>query len=483
MTDMTFKSLLHLHVQWLQMMFDLVILGSGSAAFAAALKAADHGAKTAMIERGTIGGTCVNVGCVPSKNLLRAGELRYYDSNREFPGINPGRTTLQFSRIIEQKNQIVKALRKEKYSDVLKSLPSTKLFRGDARFVSRTRVKVDGINVDGRKFIVATGSSPRIPNIPGIESVDYLTNVEALSLKKRPATMIVLGGRALGLEFAQMYSHMGTHVTLLQRSDRIIPEEEPAISDALRSYLQAEGITIKTGVQIKRVYQTQGRKVVAGRVKGREFEVRADELLLATGRDPNTDSLVLDAVRVKLREDGAVRVNREMHTTAPHVWAAGDVIGEPMLETIAAKEGAVAAENALLGTHRKIDFLPVPRAIFTSPQVATVGLTEKGAHDHGIECACRTIPMTKVPKAIVIRDTRGLIKMVVDASTGRILGVHILADKAADVIHEAVLAVKYRLTIDDIIDTVHVFPTIGESIKLVATAFRKDIDQLSCCAE
>ena len=162
--------------------------------------------------------------------------------------------------------------------------------------------------------------------------------------------------------------------------------------------------------------------------------------------------------------------------------AAFDVIGEPMLETIAAKEGAMAAENALLGTHRKIDFLPVPRAIFTSPQVATVGLTEKGAHDRGIECACRTIPMTKVPKAVVIRDTRGLIKMVVNASTGRILGVHILADNAADIIHEAVLAVKYRLTIDDIIDTVHVFPTMTESIKLVATSFRKEIDQLSCCA-
>jgi len=483
MTDVTFKSLRPRPVRWLHLKFDLVILGSGSAAFAAALKAADHGAKTAIVERGTIGGTCVNVGCVPSKNLLRVGELRYYDSNREFPGISPGRTTLQFGRIIEQKNQIVRGLRKEKYSDVLRSLPSTKLFHGDARFVSKTRVKVDGINVDGRKFIVGTGSSPSIPNIPGIKSVDYLTNVEALSFRNRPSSMIVLGGRALGLEFAQMYSHMGTHVTLLQRSDRIIPEEEPAISDALRAYLEAEGVTIKTGVQIGRVYETQGKKVVAGTVKGREFEVRGDELLLATGRAPNTGSLGLEAVPVKLREDGAVRVNREMRTTAPHVWAAGDVIGEPMLETIAAKEGAVAAENALLGTHRKIDFLPVPRAIFTSPQVATVGLTEKGAHEHGIECACRTIPMAKVPKAVVVRDTRGLIKMVVNASTGRILGVHILADNAADVIHEAVLAVKYKLTIDDIIDTVHVFPTMTESIKLVATSFRKDIDQLSCCAE
>src|SRR5213593_1163084 len=180
-------------------MFDLVILGSGSAAFAAALKAADHGAKTAMIERSTLGGTCVNVGCVPSKNLLRAGELRYYDSRREFPGISPGSTKLEFNKIIEQKSQIVRGLRKERYSDVLGSLPSAKLFRGEARFVSKTRVKVDGINVDGRKFIVASGSSPRIPQIPGIDKVDYLTNVEALSLRDRPDSMVIVGGRALGL--------------------------------------------------------------------------------------------------------------------------------------------------------------------------------------------------------------------------------------------------------------------------------------------
>ena len=464
-------------------MFDLVILGSGSAAFAAAIKAADHGAKTAMIERSTLGGTCVNLGCVPSKNLLRAGELLYYDSHREFPGITPGKTTLEFNRILEQKNQIVRGLRKEKYADVLRSLPSTKLFRGSARFVSRTRVKVDGISVDGRKFVVATGSSPRIPIIPGIQNLDYLTNVEALSLRNKPASMVVLGGRALGLEFAQMYSHMGTRVTLLQRSDRIIPEEEPEVSEALHQYLENEGIEIKTGVQVKRVYQTQGEKVIVAADKRGEFEARGNELLLATGRDPNTNLIGLETVPVGIRKDGAVKVNREMRTTAPHVWAAGDVIGEPMLETIAAKEGATAAENALLGTHKKIDFLPVPRAIFTSPQVASVGLTENQAREQGYKCTCRTIPMSKVPKAVVIRDTRGLVKIVADASNARILGVRILAENAADLIHEAVLAVKYKLTIDDIIDTVHVFPTMTESIKLAATSFRKDIDQLSCCSE
>jgi mercuric reductase len=464
-------------------MFDLVILGSGSAAFAAAIKAADHGAKAAMIERNTLGGTCVNVGCVPSKNLLRAGEIAYYDSNRDFPGIRPGRTSIDFRRVMHQKDEIVRRLRKEKYSDVLKSLPSTKLFRGKAKFVSRTRVKVDGINVDGKRFIVATGSSPRNLDIPGVDRVHYLTNVEALSLREKPDSMVVLGGRALGLEFAQMYAHLGTKVTLLQRSKRILPEEEPAISDALRQYLEEEGIKIKTGVQIKRVYEKNEQKVVVSSANGREVESKGDQLLMAAGREPNTADLGLEAVGVRLRQDGAVRVNREMHTTAPNIWAAGDVLGEPMLETIAAKEGATAAENALLRRHKKIDFLPVPSAVFTSPQVATVGLTEVGAEEAGYKCACNTIPMSKVPKAITIRETRGLIKMVIEADTGRILGVHILGDNAADIIHEGVLAVKFKLTIDDIIDTVHVFPTMSESIKLVAMSFRKDLDELSCCAE
>jgi mercuric reductase len=295
--------------------------------------------------------------------------------------------------------------------------------------------------------------------------------------------MVIVGGRALGLEFAQMYAHMGTQVTLLQRSERIIPEEEPAISEALRQYLEEEGIKIKTGVQVKQIDKKNEEKVVVAGANGTEFEVRGDELLIATGREPNTRDLRLEMVGVRLRQDGAVKVNREMHTSAHNVWAAGDVIGEPMLETIAAKEGATAAENALQGTHRKIDFLPVPRAVFTSPQVASVGLTEKEAEEGGYECACRTVEMSKVPKAILIRETRGLIKMVAEATTGRVLGVHILADNAADIIHEGVLAVKYKLTIDDLIDTVHVFPTLAESTKLVALSFRKNLDELSCCSE
>jgi mercuric reductase len=312
-----------------------------------------------------------------------------------------------------------------------------------------------------------------------------------LSMDKKPTSMIVVGGRALGLEFAQMYSRFGTHVTVLQRSDVIIPEHEPEVSNALMQYLSEEGVDIITGVKIQEIYQKNETKYVkisrGGKndINDKTKTLEAEELLMATGRRPNTQDLHLENASVRLRpSDGAITVDSEMHTCAPNIWAGGDVIGEPMLETLAAKEGAIAAENALTGSHKKVDFLSVPSAIFTSPQVASVGLTEKQAMERYGVCSCKTLEMKEVPKALIVNETKGLIKMVVNPNkSNRIVGVHILADKAADMIHEATMAVKYRLTVDDVIDTVHVFPTMTEAIKLVSTAFKQDVTKLTCCAE
>ncbi|MGH9954029.1 MAG: FAD-dependent oxidoreductase, partial [Nitrososphaeraceae archaeon] len=314
--------------------------------------------------------------------------------------------------------------------------------------------------------------------------------IEALSLEKKPSSMIVIGGRALGLEFAQMYSRFGTKVTLLQRSNTIIPEHEPEVSSALTQYLSEEGVDIITGVKIEELYQMNDTKFVRisednSKVKTKTEKLEAEELLMATGRKPNIKNLHLENAGVRLRrEDGAIIVNSEMHTTAPHIWAGGDVVGEPMLETLAAKEGAIAAENALAGNHKMIDFLSVPSAIFTSPQVASVGLTEKQAMERYGVCDCRVLDMKEVPKALIVNETKGLIKMVVNPNKNNtVVGVHIVAGIAADMIHEALMAVKYGLTIDDIIDTVHVFPTMTEATKLVSTAFKKDLSKMTCCAE
>jgi mercuric reductase len=488
--------------------YQLIILGQGSAAFAAAIKANELGVKTAMIganvtDGTVVGGTCVNVGCVPSKNLITVGNDFYpaAAARKSFAAIRYGNTRLDFRRMMAQKDALVRRFRKEKYADVLKNLQNVKFKAGRAIFISEKKIKVgDGetrtgaTTLTGEKFVIATGARARIPSVKGIEKVHYLTNEEALSLKDRPDSMIVIGGRALGLEFAQMYAHFGTKVTVLQRSDRILPEEEPEISETLKTYLQEEGITVCTGVRLDEVSEKNGGtvKVVSAKVGGgkkdekkiEEFE--AEQLLFATGRTPNTDYLSLEKAGVELDRRGFVKVNAEMKTSAPNIWAAGDVIGEPMLEAIAAKEGNVAVSNAFRANNNKkkrIDFNEVPRAVFTYPEVASVGLTEEEANGRGIKCVCGTLPLDLVPKAHIIGDTRGLVKLVADAENKQVVGLHILSPHAADLIHEGVLAVKFGLTIDDIIDTVHVFPTLSEAIKLAAQSFYKDVGKLSCCTE
>ncbi|HEV2225407.1 MAG TPA: mercury(II) reductase [Nitrososphaerales archaeon] len=468
--------------------YELVILGHGSAAFAAAIKANELPVTTAMIgtneTNGTLlGGTCVNVGCVPSKNLLFVGSS-YFEAVREpFEAVRYGKTKLDFAKAIAEKDTLVRKFRKEKYLDVLKNLTNVEYIQGEGRFISKDEVKVGRRTISGRKFLIATGARASIPRIEGIESVNHLTNEEALNLRKLPKSMIVVGGRALGLEFAQMYAHFGSKVTLLQRSHSILPDYEPEISSSLSGYLKEEGIRIYTGVELEGVSQSGGMKSVRTMVNGVRRKFEAEELLFATGRTPNTDRLESDKAGVTLDEKGFVKVNEEMQTTAPHVWAAGDATGEPMLETVAAKEGSLAVNNAFSGSKKHINFTEVPKAVFTYPEVASVGLTEAETNGHGIKCACGILPMDFVPKANITGDTRGLVKLVADNQTKQIVGVHIVAPHAADLIHEGVLAVKYKLTVDDIIDTVHVFPTLSESIKLAAQSFYRDVGSLSCCIE
>jgi len=468
--------------------YDLVILGHGAAAFAAAIKADDLGIKTAMVgsnaTAGTvIGGTCTNVGCLPSKHLITVSNLFYHAVNNSFEGIKYDKGKLNFKKVIWQKDKLVEKFRNEKYIDVLKDLKNVTYYNKKGRFISKNEVKIEGEKIIGGKFIIGTGARADIIPIKGIEGVDYLTNEEVLNLNNLPSSMIVMGGRALGLEFAQMYAHFGTKVTVLQRSDRIIPESEPEISDALKQYLEEEGIKIHTGANINSVSKKGKNKIVSVTVRNKNFEITAEKLLLATGRKPNTENLDLDKAGVKTDEKGFIIVNDEMQTSAKHVWAGGDVVGNPMLETLAAKEGSIAVENAFTKNKKKINFNEIPSAIFTYPEVASVGLTDKQAIENGIKCRCGIVPFSLVPKANIIGDTRGIIKIVANQTTKQILGVHILAPHAADLIHEGVLAVKLKLTVDDIIDTVHVFPTLSEAMKIAAQSFYRDVSKMSCCVE
>ena len=463
--------------------FDYIIIGGGAAAFAAATKASDLGVPTAIINDGLpIGGTCVNVGCVPSKHLLAVGDELFYPPRSSFEALRDShRADFDFRAAIEEKRRLVAALRESNYTDVLGSLRSVEYIEGRARFLSPTTVAVNGRSLTAERLLIATGSRPSILPFPGIEGVEYLTNREAMELEELPQSMIVVGAGPIGLELGQMFLHFGTKVTLIEKVPQILPRIEPEVADELQRVLEEEGMVIRCGCEIKRVWQEGKTRFIEADVMGEKHVFHADQLLLATGVVPNSDDLGLEAVGVRMNQRGFIEVNQYMETSAPGIYAAGDVVGRMFLETLAAREGSVATANAFGGTGKTIDYESIPSAVFTNPQVATIGINEEQEMERFGACACRTVEVARIPKAKAIKETRGLIKMVIHPENSKVLGVHMVAPGAADLIHEATLAVKFGLTIDDIIDTVHVFPTLSEGIKLAAQAFTRDISVMSCC--
>lgn len=464
------------------MRYDLLIVGGGSAAFAAALKAVGVGSKKiGIIEFGPVGGTCVNRGCIPSKSLLRAGEVFYYSSRSGYKGIHlKGR--LDLPEIIRQKDKLVKELRRKKYLDILKAIPQIELIRGRAAFVAPNVIRIGQKEIAAETFVIATGASPMVPDIPGIGKIPYLTSTSALNLTKIPKSITIIGGRFTALEFAQIFRHFGCDVTVLQRSGRIVPDEEADISEEMKSLLIGEGIKVYTGVKVLEVDKRKDKIYTHAEVSGKTRKIAADSLMIATGITPNT-GLNLEIAGVKLDGRGFVIVDDAMKTTAEHVWAAGDVTGKMPLVTVAGHQGAIAGENAATGSNKIADYSTVPHTIFTSPQIASVGLTEREAEERGIKCTCRELPMEYVPRAKAVHDTRGLIKMVAETETGRVLGVHILAQEASEVIHQGVLILRYGMTVQEVAEKIDVYPTMSEMIKLCAQSFFKDVEMLSCCAE
>lgn len=462
---------------------DLIIIGGGAGAFAAAIKADELGAKTLLVNAGLpLGGTCVNVGCVPSKTLLYAGELLHTAKHHSLDGIELEVKNFDFQKVIQRELNLVEQLRKEKYESVLKNLQNVTLVEGKAQFISENEIRVNGQVYQGKKFIVATGSTTTVPDIKGLQETGYVTHIEALKLQKQPQEFVIIGAGAIGLEFAQMYARFGTKVTILHRSDTIFRPAEKELTERLQQLLENEGITIILNAKIQRVEKQDDKKVVMYETTQGEQQIKADEILLASGKTPNTKDLALEKAGVAVNEKQAITVNQLFQTSKQHIFAVGDVINLPLrLETTAGKEGTLATENALTGSKRTIDYDCVPYTIFTDPQLASVGLTEDKQMEKLKVCACRTISFSQVPKGMITNRTEGLIKMAIHPETHQIMGVHILAPNASDLIAEAMVLVKQKMTVEDVLDTLPVFPSMSEAIKLVAMSFLKDVSKISCC--
>lgn len=460
--------------------WDLVVIGSGSAAFAAAIHAREKGARVLMIERGTIGGTCVNVGCIPSKALLRRAEVHHLAASSPYPGVSTRADRVDLAAVVADKDRLVAGLRKEKYEDLLGHY-GIELKRGEAAFRDGESLTVAGETVRGRAFVVATGSSPVRPELPGLGEVDYLDSTAALALTEIPSRLIVLGAGFVALELGQYFARLGSRVSLVQRGENLLRAFPPNFGTALREALEKEGLTFHTGSRVLRVERAEDGVRVHLERGGATEVLTGDRLLVAVGRTPNTAALGLERAGVRVGERGEIVVDEHLRTANPRIFAAGDVTGGPQFVYVAAYEGRTAAENAL-GGDEAVDLRVVPSVIFTSPAAARVGLGEAEARSRGLRVKSAEIPVGVIPRAQVNGEEAGLFRLIAEEETDRILGAEILAENAGEVIYAALLAVKFGLRVGDLVATLAPYLTMAEGLRLTAQTFDKDVSELSCCA-
>jgi mercuric reductase len=471
--------------------FDLVILGSGSTAFAAALRAQELRKTAVMTEERAIGGTCVNRGCLPSKNLIEAAKIIHDARHPRYPGLTPAKIDIDFRKLVEQKDAVIHGYRKKKYE----SLTGGKfaIVRGHARFVDEHTVEVDGKRLTGERILIATGSRPVVPEIDGLRDVpfltsDLLTNDEPMEMIELPRSLIIVGGGYIALELGQLFHRFGVGVTVLERNEQLLAHGyEPQIGKTISEIFEKDGLKVITNASVTSVRRNGNAVVVSVHNVNKTGELRAEKLLVATGRQPNSDKIDIEKSGVALGKGGEVRVDEFLRTNVPHIFSGGDVIGREtdsqMATPVGSQDGGIVAHNAFSNPLRAVNHRVIPRTIFTDPQIATVGMTEEEAIAAGHSCWCSTVPMDLVPRAGAIRDTAGMIKMVADGDTEEVLGVSMVGNSAGEVIHEAAMAMHFHAKIQDFIEMLHVYPTMAEALKIVAISRYKDPAKLSCCAE
>lgn len=461
--------------------YDLAVIGAGSAGFSAAITAAEQGAKVALVGHGTLGGTCVNIGCVPSKTLIRAMEgVHQARAAARFAGIHAEGAVTDWAALVAQKDKLVADLRQAKYADLLPVYHAIAYVEGPARLVDGG-VAVNGSLITAPKVIITTGARPSVPPIKGIDGIDYLTSASALNLKTLPRSLIVVGGGFVGAELAQMFVRAEVSVTIVCRS-RLLPAAEPEIGGTLSRIFREEGIALNCGVAYEFCRITTRGVELCVRQDGRQRVLEAERILIATGRSPNVEELGLAEAGVRQGKGGAIEIDDRMRTSRPDTYAAGDVTGRDQFVYMAAYGAKLAARNALNGDRLVYDNGAMPEVVFTDPQVASVGLTEAQAKTTNHEVVTSLITLDNVPRALAARDTRGLIKLVADAKTRRLLGAHLLSPEGGDTIQTATMAIKSGMTVDQLAETIFPYLTTVEGLKLAALGFTKNVKMLSCCA-
>jgi len=463
--------------------YDLIIIGGGSSAFSAAIKASELEKKVLMINDGLpIGGTCVNVGCVPSKTLIRTAEQFHIANHPNFDGIKPGNSKIDFKEVVKQKTELVEALREHKYVDVLKDDPNVTILKAFARLIDKNTVEADGKKYSAENILIATGSTTFIPELRGLKETGYLTNETLYELNELPDHLIVIGGRYIALENAQMFARLGSKVTILQRSNRILPDEMPDITETLKEYLEGEGIEIKIGVKIKSVEKINGKVIINTSIKDEDDIIEGTHIFIATGRKGNTKGFGLEELGIGIHKNSFIKTNEYLQTSVPNIYAAGDVTGEYLFVYSAAYESSLAVQNMFGENKTKKDYSVFPWVIFTDPQVAGVGMDENQAYENKIDYEVSTIQLKDVPRSLAARNTKGFIKLIRNKENDKLIGARILASEGSELLMEISLAIKYGITVKELKQIFHPYLTLSEGIKIAAISFDKDVNKLSCCA-
>ncbi len=457
--------------------YDLAIIGWGAAGFAAAIKASEmtnNQMKIAMIGYGPLGGTCVNVGCVPSKFLIEAS--KNYKSMKQplYEGIKSDKFSLDFHAFMDSLNSFVYQEREQKYTNVIKNFENIDLIEGSAEFIDGNTVSVNGRPIKAFNFLISTGSRTYIPDIEGLDN--YYTSENIWNIRELPDKIAILGSGEVALEMAFAFSSFGSEVHIFNRSDRVLKDFDSDITGELVKSLEKSGIKLHLGVKYKKITGNRNYAIVTENAEFNGFGL----IMVATGRIPNIDSLKLDNAGIKF-ENGII-VNESMQTSNSKIYAAGDCVRQDLkLETLAGKEGVIAIEN-MLGDSKKINLNEVPWVVFTEPNIASVGYTEKQLKAMNVKYTSRTVELSNVVKANILKQNEGIIKIIAGADK-KILGIHIMAPNAAEFIIEGVYLIKNHLTYNDLIDSMHVFPTVAEFIKIGGQSFIRDISKMSCCMD